>query len=707
MKKELFGAKEKLLLLQLMTRQAVAERLEPGRDIKGGDGSGGGSGAPDEVPARWRLVPENIELHRWQRECLEVWLKKGRGTIKVATGAGKTLFALAAIQEAQQRLERDLRVAIVVPTIPLMNQWRDELSRSNLPEGAIACLGGGRDIESLESVRIVISVLASARKRLPELVRRARWSERMMLVVDECHRAQASMARRIFETNPRYTLGLSATPEGSTDAAAGSDGFAESAVGQGVGPVIYELSVKQCLDEGLLTPFEVWHIGVPLTPEEREQYERLSREISELRKDLQVRHRRSRSRQGFLAWCQTQASRGGELANEAARFIGLANRRKRLLYRARARVEVTRGLLAGEAAGSDRRVILFHESIEETERIYFAILEDGLPAVLEHSMLPGSLRVENIEAFRTGVAKIIVSAKSLVEGFDVPSADLGVIVASSSSVRQRIQSLGRMLRKSPRGGEARVVVLYVRDTEDETIYELADWHEIIGASRNRYFHWDFPRNGQFWANTLEEVGTPPRQYRPPAQAVDGAQLGRGDPFPGRPEGIDVRVDQERNLRSEDGEIIPAPQDLIDEILLRNRYRRARLTSAGHLIVRTDATGTNRGEHWMFLGMVRQDESAPRASRAEVYRIRMRRGRREIEASRGRNLTVYALGRDQGASPEAAEAKRALLDWIREEEGRAGVQITRLYWDGEGKYWVEVRGQRIAFPRKLGALEFPR
>src|SRR5581483_9522781 len=94
----------------------------------------------------------------------------------------------------------------------------------------------------------------------------------------------------------------------------------------------------------------------------------------------------------------------------------------------------------------------------------------GLPAVLEHSKLSDSLRAENIDAFRRGIARVIISAKSLVEGFNVPSADLGIIVASSGSVRQRIQSLGRMLRRKAGTRTARIIVLYIRDTEDEAIY---------------------------------------------------------------------------------------------------------------------------------------------------------------------------------------------------------------------------------------------
>ena len=154
------------------------------------------------VPDVWRLMPPGISLHAWQRECLPLWLDRARGTVKVATGGGKTLFALAAIEELHNRQQPDLKVAIIVPTIPLMLQWADELRKSNLPESAIGLMGGGHHPAPLEGRGILVCVLSSARDRLPELMEQARWSNRLLLVVDECYRANAEQARRIFESKP-------------------------------------------------------------------------------------------------------------------------------------------------------------------------------------------------------------------------------------------------------------------------------------------------------------------------------------------------------------------------------------------------------------------------------------------------------------------------------------------------------------------------
>src|SRR5208283_3895197 len=54
------------------------------------------------VPARWELT-RGVALHDWQRQCVNAWFANGRrGVIKVVTGAGKTILALAIAERLQQ-----------------------------------------------------------------------------------------------------------------------------------------------------------------------------------------------------------------------------------------------------------------------------------------------------------------------------------------------------------------------------------------------------------------------------------------------------------------------------------------------------------------------------------------------------------------------------------------------------------------------------
>ena len=64
-----------------------------------------------------------MELYKWQRDCLDRWTENTcTGIVNVVTGAGKTVFALAAMDRLREKYP-ELRVRIVVPTVPLARQW--------------------------------------------------------------------------------------------------------------------------------------------------------------------------------------------------------------------------------------------------------------------------------------------------------------------------------------------------------------------------------------------------------------------------------------------------------------------------------------------------------------------------------------------------------------------------------------------------------
>src|SRR5260370_27162044 len=73
-----------------------------------------------ELPEQWNLTC-GIDLHPWQEQCVEAWFRADKkGVLKVVTGAGKTILALAIAEKLQQVEAHNLRVAIVVPTVVLL-----------------------------------------------------------------------------------------------------------------------------------------------------------------------------------------------------------------------------------------------------------------------------------------------------------------------------------------------------------------------------------------------------------------------------------------------------------------------------------------------------------------------------------------------------------------------------------------------------------
>ena len=71
---------------------------------------------------------------------------------------------------------------------------------------------GGANADFEGDCKILICVMATARKKIPEIVK-GQAADSLMLIVDECHRAGARKMSEIFEVQRSYNLGLSATPE--------------------------------------------------------------------------------------------------------------------------------------------------------------------------------------------------------------------------------------------------------------------------------------------------------------------------------------------------------------------------------------------------------------------------------------------------------------------------------------------------------------
>ena len=529
------------------------------------------------LPVEWKMLNE-ITLYPWQKEAVDAWFKDKRGTIEVVTGAGKTILALAIIEKLQ-RTEKDLRVAIIVPTIVLLNQWYVEIKeRSNLPEEAIGLLGAGHaDSFTGDQKKILICVLNSAARKLPKAVE-GKLGNKLLLVVDECHRAGASEMRKIFKVTRKYELGLSATPEREDDEEDDKDivfngDYNNSLLGREIGPLVYEMTLKEAYDRGFLPGFDLRHYALPLTAKERYKYDSLSHSIQELYSELELKDR-GRSK-NFFSWCQVLANQGGELGNLAQSFIWKTGERKRLLYHAKARSDAVVKILKDELKNNpDIRAILFHESIEEVMDLYRRLLKEGIPVVADNSKLSENLRETSIDLFRRGIAKVIVSARALIEGFNVPSADIGLIVASNTSVRQRIQTIGRVLRKLKIGEKEKksvVYVLYMDKTTDEYIYEKTNWNEIIGAERNHYFFWDLPHEPK-------ELAGPPREPQILEKDIDKNSLKEGKEYPGKYEGVEYSCDSNRNVFDATNRPAVNPQGIPEKIYKINKqYGRFKIT----------------------------------------------------------------------------------------------------------------------------------
>lgn len=667
-----------------------------------------------EMPDKWNLLGKT-PLRDWQVECRERWFASGkRGVVKVVTGAGKTIMALGLIEALQNRECPDLRVVIVVPTIVLQDQWYDLLtSLGNLPASAIGLVGGSHRDSFDDDKRILVSVLNSAATKLPKMAEAL--GHPLLLVVDECHRAGSSQMSAVFGTKRAFSLGLSATPERDTrvseeedlaeDAETFEESFDESIVGKELGPIIYELGYQEAMQAGILAKFELQHYGLPLEPEERSRYEKVSREITDLRRMLQSQPgARGMDGGALVGWARKQAARGKSgISSQAASYVALTGQRKQLVYHAKARSNAVENLLHRALEESpDSRILLFHESISEVMRLFASLRLKGIPAVAEHSQLSDSLRAESLHLFRTGAARVLISAKSLIEGFDVPAADVGIVVASSSSVRQRIQTLGRILRKKP--GEERTAtlhILYMAETTDEMIYQKQDWAEVTGAERNRYFLWDPTAESN---EPVEKTG-PPRTPKPGEDRIEMSGLVVGEEYPGDYEGSEFTADAQGNIKDHQRNLFGPSQGVPDLISkLRGSHGRFRVTPKKRAIL-----VPVEGKGILYGGILEKpfekcvvDASKPLGqellvkTKADGYRIALKTPKGEAYARRTDTATDAGKGRDA----------EALASKIREMENELGRTIRKIHLSPENEVRILADGRIVDLMVLPSGLEFP-
>lgn len=129
--------------------------------------------------------------------------------------------------------------------------------------------------------------------------------------------------------------------------------------------------------------------------------------------------------------------------------------------------------------------LLFHERIVSADALVRRLAARGHRVVAYHSQLSPTARLRNLALFRKRQVDVLVTCRALDEGFDIPGATFGLIVASTRSTRQRIQRIGRLVRRAP-GKESAVVATLVSRVEDrEVLREEAS--SMAGLVATRWF----------------------------------------------------------------------------------------------------------------------------------------------------------------------------------------------------------------------------
>jgi len=366
-----------------------------------------------------------FKLRDYQEAALRAWDKAdSRGIIVLPTGSGKTVLAVKAIEEQQ------CSTLVVVPTIVLVDQWRQVLEQAfNVPIGS---LGGGRE----EIEPITVSTYDSARLRARKL-----GDQFNFIVFDEVHHLTAPSNRRIAE---RYIaakrLGLTATlPKAEAPL---------MVLEELVGPKVYELGVTD-LAGSHLADFTVKTMRLPLSASEQYEY---NKQYDIYRDYLRKRNIQIRSPRDYLNFVK----RSGR-DPEARRALTARNQAMDIALNSISKIAFLKNLLK---SNPNEKTLIFTSH----NKLVYTLSKDMLIPAITHQT-PQEEREEILGRFHNGEYKRILTSRVLDEGVDVPDASMAVILSGSGSNRQFVQRLGRILRKSP-GKEAMLFELVSAGTAE-------------------------------------------------------------------------------------------------------------------------------------------------------------------------------------------------------------------------------------------------
>nr|WP_309131252.1 sigma-70 family RNA polymerase sigma factor [Brevibacterium sp.] len=395
----------------------------------------------------------NPGLWTWQAEALDAWhAARCCGIIEAVTGAGKTVIGITAAFEA---FRLGVKVMVLVPTAELQAQWQRRLLET-IPQADVGTLGNGRS-DSLQNCDILVAIINSA-------TRRAVLQQHSigLIIADECHRYAARTFATALDSGFRYRLGLTATYRRP-------DRRETRVLDPYFGGVVHRLWYDRALGDGVISSFDIAHVGVSLTDTERAEYQSTSSTISRLGMSLKVRLKLTEAPfERFMRSVQTLASRKDDQSPDAfmaRKYLEAVSRRQALLTNAKNKLAILDEI--APVIAESRGTLVFSQTVDSTTKAAAQLKRAGVETLSISSESKPHERRGALQQFGSGHAKVLCAPRILDEGIDVPDADLAIVLSGSSTPRQMIQRLGRIIRRKSDGRHGRFVVLYATGTIEE------------------------------------------------------------------------------------------------------------------------------------------------------------------------------------------------------------------------------------------------
>jgi DNA phosphorothioation system restriction enzyme len=406
-------------------------------------------------------IPSSLQLRDYQRTVVISWFhNQGRGTLKMATGSGKTIIALAIATELYQKI--GLQVFLVVcPYCHLVTQWARESEKFNLKP--ILAFENVHNWQSQLSTQLYnlrsgnqsfLTVITTNSTLIGEGFQSQLkfFPDKTLIVGDEAHHLGST---RLEESLPRkigLRLALSATPERYFDEE-GTEALL-SYFGEILKP---EFTLADAIEQGALVRYLYYPILVELTGAEALIYARLTQRIG-----WALDKKENWTKNEILT----------ALLRQRSRLIGAASNKLEALRNLMAKRLHTRHTLFYCGDGYvDNISPIYRRQLEAVTRILGTEL--GYRVNTYTAETPLAEREKIRQQFEKGELQGLVGIHCLDEGIDIPAIQTAAILASTGNPRQFIQRRGRILRPYPGKKQATLFDMIVMPPElDRETWEV-------------------------------------------------------------------------------------------------------------------------------------------------------------------------------------------------------------------------------------------
>lgn len=395
----------------------------------------------------FQIQPPTFTLRKYQKIAIDSWHRnRDFGTVALATAGGKTIIGLQAIYDVHST------TLIIVPTKALGEQWkRNLIKRLRIPASEIGIFHGSSKqirpitIGTYASIMRHIYFSAKERNKLTEKYSGANLEARIkrreqhelllqnyfvLLIPDESHHIPAPLFKRIsLHSKALKRLSLSATVERFD--------HNESLLYFSAGKQVFALNYIELCREGWVAPFLYKHLEIKLSEDDIQYYRKMKGD------------------------------------REGKRRMTFYNFRKMDLAVSIAKEHTSKG----------HQIILFVNYIDDAKNMMENLRSVGIPSGIvlseENQRKLGMVSCEAIlNQFSKKELMVLIATTKLDEGIDLPDCSVGIIMSGSSSKRQMIQRIGRIVRISEKDKQ-KVAHIYELTTVSEEFITIDEKNHLL------------------------------------------------------------------------------------------------------------------------------------------------------------------------------------------------------------------------------------